>query len=350
MHIISEADLAQLLRSITRPQCERLMAAMVDGLAACSSQESKPGAPQLIHQPLRTVIVDRNNNTSLFMPASDTQSMGIKIVTIAGGSGSLCGVINIFSPDGRLLGLISAGEITAFRTALATMALFVRCTLPKQNIVVLGAGQQAEWHARLALLLHPAGTVKSLTVVNRRRERLESLETKVLDKLRRENPQTKITTLFKEGNPDYDETLKTAIGASDAILSCTPSTVPNFPFSYLQSINGESKQRFISLIGSYKPHMMEIDSETVHSGGKIFVDSKEACLEEAGELVHAGVKKDGLIEIGEVFAAHCHPVEMTGGQNIIFKCVGMGIMDLVIGKTLLDLGIEAGIGADVAGF
>lgn len=356
MHLLPEPAVAQVLRQLTQQQCLSFLQTLDEALVTVSAQSTTPENERLVHQPLRTAITSKTGDLSLFMPVSNTASTGAKIVTVSKSHGVL-GVINIFSPKGELLGLLSAAEITAFRTALTIMSLFVRASsLKRENIVILGSGRQAEWHARLALLLLPS-QIRKITFVNRGRQRLVELERDVIAELKRTYPEVTMSTLAKEGTKDYDERLRSELSLSDVIFSCTPSTEPNFPYSYLQQ--QPSKQRFISLIGSYRPHMQEIDSQTLLSGGgKVYVDSREACLEESGELILAGVKGDQLIELGELYqgqelsgtATELKPVEVPEGCNVVIKVVGMGIMDLVTGKKLLDVGKERGIGMDVDGF
>jgi ornithine cyclodeaminase len=347
MHLLSELNVAQILRQLTQEQCYEFLHTLDEALVTVSAQTYSSESERLVHQPLRTAITTKDENLSLFMPVSNTASTGIKIVT-ASKSHGIIGVINIFSPKGELLGLLSAAEITAFRTALAIMSLFVRCkSLKKDNIVIFGSGRQSEWHARLALLLVP-DEIKRITFINRGRKRLDELESTVITDLRRSYPNVTMTTLSKEGTPDYDERLRSELIPCDVIFSCTPSTEPNFPNSYLQPF----KPRFISLIGSYRPHMQEIDSETLLSGGgKVYVDSKEACLEESGELIKARVTEDQLVELGELYQSLGNEaIDVPEGSNVVMKCVGMGIMDLVIGKKLLDVGTERGVGMEVGGF
>jgi ornithine cyclodeaminase len=40
----------------------------------------------------------------------------------------------------------------------------------------------------------------------------------------------------------------------------------------------------INAVGSYKPHVREIPGETVRRA-KVFVDQRQACFEEAGDLI-----------------------------------------------------------------
>lgn len=355
MHLLPEPAVAQILRQLTHSQCLSFLQTLDEALVTVSAQSSTPENERLVHQPLRTAITSKTGDLSLFMPVSNTASTGAKIVTVSKSHGVL-GVINIFSPKGELLGLLSAAEITAFRTALTIMSLFVRASsLKREHIVILGSGRQAEWHARLALLLLPS-QIRRITFINRGRKRLEGLERDVIADLKRTYPEVAMSTLSKEGTDDYDERLRSELSLSDVIFSCTPSTEPNFPYSYLQQ---PAKQRFISLIGSYRPHMQEIDSQTLLSGGgKVYVDSREACLEESGELILAGVKGEQLIELGEMYqgqelggnVTELKPIEVPEGCNVVIKVVGMGIMDLVTGKKLLDVGRERGIGMEVDGF
>ncbi|KAJ5923356.1 hypothetical protein N7454_008601 [Penicillium verhagenii] len=350
MHILSEPNVSRIFRSLTQKQCRDFInvlgAALVGYSAEC--RPTVPASEKLIHQPLRTVFATKANNSCIFMPVSDTATTAVKVVTV--GNSGIQGTINIFSPEGRLQGLLAAAEVTAFRTALASMTLFVRCnSLRKENILVLGSGRQAEWHARLALLLYPE-LIRRVTFINRGRQRIDDMERDVLGELRERYPDVSFSTFAKEGAADYDERLLRELQASDAIFSCTPSTEPNFTFEALQSA---PKQRFISLIGSYKPHMHEIDTETLLSGGgKVYVDSKSACLEESGELITAQVTEDQLVEMGEMLGEKglSEDIEIPDGSNVVYKCVGMGLMDLVVGKKLLQIGNEQGLGTHVDGF
>lgn len=350
MHILSEPNVSRIFRSLTQKQCHDFIGVLGSALMEYSA-ESKPTVPEsekLIHQPLRTVFTTKANNSCLFMPVSDTKTSAVKVVTV--GNSGIHGTINIFSPEGRLQGLLAAAEVTAFRTALASMTLFVRCSkLRKENVLVMGSGRQAEWHARLALLLYP-DLVRRVTFINRGRQRLDEMERDVLGELRQRYPNVSISTFAKEGAADYDKRLLSELQAADAIFSCTPSSEPNFKFEALQSA---PKQRFISLIGSYKPHMHEIDTETLLSGGgKVYVDSKSACLEESGELITAQMTESQLVEMGDMLGEQrlSGDIEIPDGCNVIFKCVGMGLMDLVVGKKLLEIGSEQGLGTSVDGF
>jgi ornithine cyclodeaminase/alanine dehydrogenase-like protein (mu-crystallin family) len=330
MIILKEREVHSLLSEITVPECHRLLAALHTVLRAYSS--SKNASVQDIHQPERESIETKKGNTTLFMRSSITTSTGIKIVTIS--SKGLKGCINVFGPEGDLRGLLNAEEITAFRTSLAVMIPYIRWAGPKTNIVIFGAGRQAEWHLQLALLL---SDVSQVTVANRASpRRMEQL----FSNLQKKYPSVSFQMLLKTAD-DFDKQLRDALSASNVIFCCTPAQTPHFSHDDLGK-----KSRFISLIGSYKPSMQEVDSETLLSGDCIYVDTIEGCLSEAGELIRAGVKKNQLVEIGQLPDDH----QFTAGKSLVFKCVGMGIMDLVMARELLEMATAKNVGLSMDDF
>ncbi|KAI1861943.1 uncharacterized protein JN550_010574 [Neoarthrinium moseri] len=340
MHILNDRNIVSTLTGLTRTQCGQLLDALSKALIDYSN--GRHATQPAIHQPLRQSFTTAPGHTTLFMPASNTASTGIKIVTLPGNGGAPRGSINIFSPEGDLIGLLNAEEVTAFRTALASMIPFLKCPFPKSHILVFGAGKQAEWHVRLSLLL--AGeSVRGIKIFNRRSATLAELR-KRLESVQQMHPTVNIDFVGKDTTPDYESVLQQALADADAIMCCTPSTSPLFPSSYLTA---RPKQRFISLIGSYKPEMQEVDAETLTSGTRIFVDSREACLEEAGELIKAQISGDLLVELGEMLVEH--NISNVDG-NLVYKCVGMGIMDIVVGSQLLQIAKEIGVGQVVEDF
>lgn len=208
--------------------------------------------------------------------------------------------------------------------------------------MILGAGKIVEWHLRLILLLAPE-KVSSITLINRSLAGLERLAD-VINALRKEHPEVDVEVVAKDQEDEYESIVAEVLGESDAVFCCTPSTTPLFPHSYLEP----EKQRYISLIGSYKPHMQEVTKTTLLSGDALFVDSRGACLEEAGELIMAGVEGGQVVELGEI--ANKTDLLGVGGKGLVFKCVGMGIMDVIVGRELLGIAREMGLGIKVDDF
>ncbi|KAK1138535.1 hypothetical protein N8T08_002421 [Aspergillus melleus] len=343
MLILREEEVYQILRDLSPEQARRFLDTLSASLIQSSNDKSATRNEVLIHQPPRVHITTKHNNTSLFMPSSDTQSNGIKVIALPARGGT-AGATMVLTPAGEISGIVAASNITAFRTALATMSLFANVShIPKRNIVIFGSGKQVEWHLRLAFLL-TTGEIETVSVINRGRKRLDQLEQTVISSLRMAYSSVQFHLVAKEDTAMYDEVLRSCLQSADTIFCCTPSTSPLFAFSGLQLC---PKSRFISLIGSYKPHMKEIDTETLLSGdGRVFVDTAEACLEESGELIDAKVLRDALIEIGEYLGGQS--THLPNG-SVVLKCVGMGIMDLVSSRLLLEFAEKCGIGQRVLG-
>lgn len=229
------------------------------------------------------------------------------------------GAITLMDSDGKPFGFLNAEELTAFRTALASSLLMLRRTKVK-TITVFGTGKQAYWHVRLALLLR-GSTIKNVHFINRD---FNDRATKIMKAFIGYDPAKKDLegwgdTHFDLASLKYveiDRILKQRVRAADIIICATPSTEPLFDHTILTNTEGRMRARLIIAIGSYKPHMIEIPTEVVNQaikvhggghhfhkraeeGGVIVVDTL-ACLNEAGELVQAGVRSDRTVELGEL--------------------------------------------------
>lgn len=289
------------------------------------------------------------------------------------------GALTLLGSDGLPFGLVSAQELTAFRTALTSLCVFNKRKHVK-NLTVFGAGRQAYWHIRLALLLR-GPDIKRVYIINRSFDRAAEL---LQDIYSASNASWRAHVKFSAFSSDfveYDRLLREAVRKADAIFCCTPSLTPLFPAECLTSTEGKRKGRLVSAIGSYKPHMTELHPDIFrnevkphnHShhhhkhaqrGGVVLVDSLELCLQEAGEIVQAELKPNQLVEIGELMimkqAARLE-VE-AGGEvekglqkwlesgNVVYKSVGLGLMDLVTGGDLVALARERGVGTVIPDF
>lgn len=361
MLILTETDVSTLLRDLSGPDATHLLTTLSTALAAFTAekqqqQDGSSPAP-LIHQPQRTAITTQPaQDTTLIMPVSNTARTAVKVVTLPR-AGAVKGALSVFAPTGALKGVLNAAELTAFRTALAVMTLLTRWCGSEgkklRNVVVFGAGRQVEWHVRLALKLLPVGGadgVRRVTVFNRGERRLRELEAGVLGELREGYPDVGFETVAREGGEEvYRERLRSRLGEADGVFCCTPSTEPLFAARDFAVQGAAEKSRFMSLIGSYKPEMQEIDTETLRSAARIWVDSTHECLIESGELIRAEVKPEELTEVGELYSQNGDARVEEPGLTL-FKCVGFGLMDLVIGDALLELGKRLGKGVTVDGF
>ena len=187
-------------------------------------------------------------------------------------------------------------------------------------------------------------------------------------------------SIVSSNSGQYTTLLKDHVRSADAIFLCTPSTSPLFPAEHLTSSEGRKKGRYISAIGSYRPHMTELHPDVLRQAvapdhkhhhhkhaeksGVVIVDSIEACMTEAGEIRQAGLKPEQLVEVGELLMvkkAAMKEIEMGGegekglkrwleSGNVIFKCVGLGLMDICVGEDVVGVAREKNIGTTIEGF
>ncbi|CAO2655943.1 Nn.00g047460.m01.CDS01 [Neocucurbitaria sp. VM-36] len=477
--ILTDDDVRNLLLQLTKQDIQDLQQSLADALHyySTSTDEDSNGCCSS-YQPLRTSLKRNDGQTTLLMPASSNDGIGVKIVTLASPDKktpsdtasvtssidtlslsqqstrsaassttaqdppkSLAssqtttpkGSITLFDKSGDPRALINAEEITAFRTALASTMLFKK----RENVhdvVVFGAGKQAYWHIRLALMLR-GPDIHHLNIINRDFERVHHLLQKLY------NPHEQPMQWSPSGVPqyreksdsglhrpkiqiltpshgEYERLLKSTIRASSVIFFTTPSLTPLFPAPYLTNPEGRKKGRYLAAIGSYKPHMVEIHPDILRQNvapehghrhfhkhaqqaGAVVVDSVEACLKEAGEIIQAGLGPNEVVEIGEIVMlkrdaerrrlecqasksaegldeggvelgecekakkkrrgnkekdhevedkAHKSLMDWLQKGNVIYKSVGLGLMDVVVGSDLVRLADERGIGTRVDNF
>lgn len=291
-----------------------------------------------------------SDTTHLFMPCISPNEVGIKVISggpsnNAKGLGFTGCVLVINEISGEVEALINATNLTAFRTALASF-LGIYTVVKTQDllpaITVFGVGLQAYWHVRLALTLYPQ-EIKTVNIVNRTLKNAE----KLVDRLSKEFKNIEFNA-FSYKETSQLESIKLQCLNSSLIFGCSPSTEPIILQEY---INPNPKYvKFISLIGSYKPHMIELDLKVIRglkdNGIKILVDSKEHCLHEAGELIQGEVNEDGLVEIAELYEKDVAQSTVDKNNLTVQKIVGLSIMDLNIGKYIVDNSGDEGVVID----
>lgn len=127
---------------------------------------------------------------------------------------------------------------------------------------------------------------------------------------------------------DADE----AIDNADLITTVTSSTQAVFDGNKVKA--GAT----ISGVGSYQPHMQEIPVELLKRASKIYFDSQEAVLAEAGDLLvpldKGEITKDKFTgDIGQLASN-----ELLGRENdeeiILFETVGIAAQDLTTAKSI----------------
>ena len=136
-----------------------------------------------------------------------------------------------------------------------------------------------------------------------------------------------------------------AIQDADVVCTATTSTTPVFEDRDLPP------GAHINAIGSYRPDMIEIPSDTVRRA-RVVVDHRASALEEAGDLL--APYRQGLIaeshfstELGDIVLGRS--AGRTSATDItLFKSVGVAIQDLCASVRALENARRLGIGTMLA--
>jgi ornithine cyclodeaminase len=282
--------------------------------------------------PLRTALpVPDQEGVSLFMPAYLSSSgLGAKIVSVfphnpERGKPIIYGLVVVLDAStGEPLALFDGTFLTAWRTGAAAGAGADLLSRPDAaSAALIGCGNVG----RAAVLAIDA--VRRLKQI-----RVYGLEPVQLQQFVAEmQPQVTAKLIAV---PSANEAVRDA----DIVCTATTSATPVFDGTLLKP------GAHISGMGSYTPHMQEVDSGVVRQA-RVFVDSRSAALAEAGDLLvpldaHE-IRSEDWIELGEV-AAGLKPGRKSPDEITFFKSVGVAVQDVAAASQALITAQSSGLG------
>ena len=149
--------------------------------------------------------------------------------------------------------------------------------------------------------------------------------------------------------------LYTEIGGADLICCCTPSKSALFDWNKYTEARASassdpSRPVHFSMIGSYKPEMQEVPTQVIQEAqrnGSLYVDSVDACLHEAGDLIKAGIRGEDCVEIGNMINKKQQERKTTTTETrsiSVFKSVGVAVQDVTITQMVVDQARKLGVG------
>ncbi|KAI0408277.1 UbiD family decarboxylase [Xylaria palmicola] len=326
--VLTEEVIRGLLENLTPDEAEGFQDVLRSALHEYSTAAQAIDSVAYRQPERASVRSDRIGATTVFMPSTSPLGHGVKVVTLASPERNPSlpllkptGSLTLYAPDGNPLGILHAQTLTAFRTALASSSLLMKRTNVR-TLTVFGAGLQAYWHIRLALMLRGT-TIRTVNIINRRfsenaKQILKHFYSVPAEIKEREGWGEVQFSMLTPGYGEYSRLQKEHIRAADIIYCCTPSTEPLFDGSILTSHEGRRKGRLIVAVGGYARDMRELPTELLiqatrphqrghfhfhkHAaeGGVILVDSLTGALKEAAEIIEAGLEPKQLVELGEL--------------------------------------------------
>lgn len=258
------------------------------------------------------------NDAFALLPSWNEEVIGTKAFTYfpdnkaEQGLASLYSKIMLFKREtGEPLALVDGTSITYWRTAaISALASQLLSKENSKSLLLFGTGNLAPFLIRAHLTVRDLSHV---TIAARHAEKAQAL----IGQLDHEFPHVNFT---------ISQDLKADVEKADVIVCATGSPTPLFDGNWL------SPGCHVDCLGNHNTDRRECDSITV-SRARVFVDSLENNLAEAGELllpIAAGEFSKNDI-VGEL-AALCRE-EVTARQSAneitLFKSVGTAISDLV---------------------
>ena len=253
-------------------------------------------------------------STLLLMPAWSKHWTGLKTVIVKTDNAAKnlptvqASYLLVRNDTGETVAIMDGTELTRRRTAAASaLAADYLARADASTLVLVGAGALGSHFVRAHAAVRP---IKLVFIYNRSPEKAAALAAE----------------LKTDGFDASAVTgLEAAVGQADIVTCVTTSTTPIVRGEWLKP------GAHVDLAGAFKPTMRETDGDVV-ARARVFVDTREGALSEAGDLLQARDEgKFDFIDIqGDLFEL-CRGT-LTGRKSpeeiTLFKSCGTAIEDL----------------------
>ena len=284
MLMLDEAAVRQLL------DMRALIPAMETALRRLSAGD--------VVQPVRVVVPVAEYGGFLgSMPAYSGSQLGAKLVTFFPenqGIHTHHALVILFKPEtGEPLAVMDGRLITEMRTGAVSAAATKALAREDASVLaILGSGVQAQSHLEALRLVRPFRTVRVWS------------------------PRS-AGAFAAQFDVQLARSAEEAVRDADVIVVATSSRTPVLQGEWL------SPGMHINAIGGVRPDWRELDDAALKTA-RLFVESREAAMREAGDVIAAGAID---AEIGEVFAG-TRAGRRSAQEITLFKSVGVAAEDL----------------------
>ena len=261
----------------------------------------------------------------LLMPGMREGGSGssVKLVTVlpdnaARGLPTVQAVVVWFDgKTGTPVAVLDGATVTAMRTGAAS-GVATRL-LAREDAAVLGligSGGQAAWQVRAVLAARPIREVRIFSRDAAARARFAA------EMARELGEGVRVTAA---------ESAQETVSAADVVCCATTSSEPVFDADWLRP------GAHVNAVGAFRLGMVELPPELFARAALVTVDSREAALAEAGDLVAAidggHLAGDAFVEIGTIgreWVTTRDPAAVT-----VFKSVGLAIQDVAAAELIV---------------
>lgn len=283
-------------------------------------------AGKAIAPPRQHVSTDKG--VTLIMPAylPERSEFGIKVVSVYDDNPSLnlsriTATVLVLDPaTGTPKAFMDGASLTAIRTgAGGGVAADLLARKDAKTVGLFGAGVQARAQLQAVMAIRD---ITSVNLISRTQTSAQQLATQISEWT--DAPEVNLVS-----------TPQQVVADADIVLCATTSATPLFDGYALQS------GTHITAVGTFVPEKREVDTTTIRRAHRIVVDSREACLEEAGDLIIPNAEIDA--EIGEIVNGD-KPGRQSDDEITFFKSVGVAVQDAVAGAAVLAAAEAKGLG------
>lgn len=286
-----------------------------------------------VDSPLRSRLAAPSGDV-LVMPSIARRAAAeasVKVVSVfpnnKGGVPSINAVtILVDGETGEPKGMLSGGVLTAIRTgAVSGLSCRYLARKDSETLGIVGAGGMA--YQQVNGVLSELGSIRKVRIFS-----MDPAGSKVLAKRCADSLKVDAQVVEK---------VELCVRGSDVLVTATTSKTPVFKGSDVED------GTHVIAMGSYRPEAREVDSDFA-SRASIFVDSKGAALEEAGDLL-IPIKEGRLsrraikAELSELVSGKKRG-RASRSEVTFFKCVGLAFEDNAAGWLAYRRALKGGIG------
>ena len=262
-------------------------------------------------------LPEHNENVKQRQILPDAAKFGIKVVSVYDDNPNLGlprinATVLVLDPEtGTPKAFMDGASITAIRTgAGGGVAADLLARKDAKTVGLFGAGVQARAQLQAVMAVRD---ITSVNLISRTQASAQQLAAEISEWT--DAPEANLVATSQQVVED-----------ADIVICATTSATPLFDGSALQP------GTHITAVGTFVPEKREVDTTTIRRSHRIVVDSREACLEEAGDLIIPNAHIDA--EIGEIVNGD-KPGRQSDDEITFFKSVGVAVQDAVAGAAVL---------------
>ena len=272
--------------------------------------------------------ISTDKGVTLLMPAHlpERREFGIKVVSVYDDNPNLdlpriTATVLVLDPaTGLPKAFMDGSSLTAIRTgAGGGVAADLLARPDAKTVGLFGAGVQARAQLQAVMAVRD---IASVNLISRTEASAQQLATEIT--AWKDAPEVNLAS-----NPQQ------VVEDADIVICATTSATPLFDGNALRP------GTHITAVGTFVPEKREVDTTTLRKSNRIVVDSREACLEEAGDLIIPNATIDA--EIGEIVNGDKQG-RQSDDEITFFKSVGVAGQDAVAGSVILAEAEARGLG------